>query len=119
MKSFRQLTRWREHLPFPVPLTVLGAIIASANGAVLDSKLIYVVLANVATVSYAFMINDIEDAEDDALDTKKAKRNPISAGRVGRDDAYTMARGLALVALSFFALTNKITFGVGLTTLLL
>jgi len=119
MKSFRQLTRWREHLPFTVPLTVLGAIIASANGAVLDSKLIFVVLANMATVSYAFMVNDIEDAEDDAIDAKKAKRNPISAGRISRDQAYTVARALALVALFLFALTNKITFGVGLTTLLL
>lgn len=119
MKSVLELTRWREHVPFSVPLTVLGAIVASSQGAVLDSKLIYVVLGNVAAVSYAFMINDIEDAEDDALDSKKVKKNAVSAGKVAREDAYTLARILAIVALFLFALTNKVTFGIGLTTLVL
>lgn len=119
MRTVLQLTRWREHVPFTIPLTVLGAIVASSNGAILDSKLIYVVLGNLAVVSYAFMINDIEDAPDDARDSKKAKRNPISAGRIDRDDAYTLARVLAIISLMLFALTNKVTFGIGLSTLLL
>lgn len=106
-------------MPFTVPLTVLGAAIAASNGAVLDAKLASVVLANIFVVSYAFMINDIEDAEDDARDPKKAKRNPISAGRISREEAYKIARVLAGLALGFFAGTNKITFGVGLTTLVL
>lgn len=117
--SVLALMRWREHLPFSVPLTVLGAIIAATNGAVLDAKLIWVVLGNAAAVSYAFMINDIEDAEDDARDSHKQKRNPISAGRVSCAEAYTFARVLAIIALLFYLLTNALTFGIGVTTLVL
>lgn len=119
MKEILDLSRWREHLPFTIPLTVLGAVIAAANGAILDKTLLYVIVANVITVSYAFMINDIEDAEDDARDKKKAKRNPISAGRLDKDDAYTLVRVLAIIALCLYSLTDRVTFGLGLLTLLL
>ncbi len=119
MKEVLQLSRWREHVPFTVPLTVLGAIIASSNGAELDTKLVWVVLGNIATVSYAFMINDVEDAKDDARDPGKAKRNPVSSGRLSEEDAYTVVRVLAVIALFLYALTNTVTFGIGLVTLLL
>jgi 4-hydroxybenzoate polyprenyltransferase len=119
MKEIISLSRWREHIPFTIPLTILGAIVAASNGAALDSRLIFVVLANIATVSYAFMINDIEDAEDDSRDKAKAKRNPISAGRLSEEDAYTVVRVLAVVALVLYGLTNVLTFGIGITTLLL
>jgi 4-hydroxybenzoate polyprenyltransferase len=32
--------------------------------------------------SYAFIVNDCEDAEDDSMDPKKAARNPISSGYI-------------------------------------
>lgn len=119
MKEILELSRWREHLPFTVPLTILGAIIAATNGAALDTRLLYILIANIATVSYAFMINDIEDAPDDKRDPKKAKRNPVSAGRLSTNAAYTVVRVLAIVAMVFYALTNKLTFGIGIITLLL
>ncbi|MCL5999418.1 MAG: UbiA family prenyltransferase [Chloroflexi bacterium] len=47
-----------------------------------------VLAANILVVGFAFMYNDVEDAPDDALDERKARRNPISAGiispRMGR-----------------------------------
>jgi 4-hydroxybenzoate polyprenyltransferase len=119
MKELIQLSRWQEHIPFTIPLTILGAIVAASNGALLDIKLLYVIIANVAAMSYAFMINDIEDAPDDLMDPKKAKRNPVSAGRISRENAYTAVRLLALVAVVFYALTNKMTLGVGIVTFLL
>jgi 4-hydroxybenzoate polyprenyltransferase len=39
-----------------------------------------VLFANWLAVMFAFMINDVEDADDDALNPKKINRNPVSAG---------------------------------------
>jgi 4-hydroxybenzoate polyprenyltransferase len=119
MKNILSLTRWREHILFTTPLTILGGIIATRSGAELDIRLVWVVLANVAVVSYAFAINDIEDSEDDARDPAKQTRNPISSGRISRKDATTIVRALAVVTLVLYAFTTKLTFGIGLATLLL
>lgn len=120
MKEILQLSRWKEHIPYTVPLTVLGAIIASSSGATaLNYKLLILIIANVLTMSYAFMLNDIEDAEDDARDSHKAKRNPITAGRIDKDDAYTLVRVIAIIALVLYSMTDRITFGLGIVTVLL
>lgn len=119
MKEIWQLSRWKEHLPYTIPLTALGAIIAARNGVFLDQKLIFVVLGNIATVCYAFMINDIEDAEDDARDPYKAKRNPVSAGRISHYKARTATRILAAFALLMYTLTNTLTLGIGIIILAL
>lgn len=119
MREILELSRWKEHLPYTVPLTVLGGIIATSTGNPLDYRLILVVIANILTMSYAFMLNDIEDAPDDARDSHKAKRNPISAGRLSSRDAYTVVRSLALMALVLYAFTNRLTFSLGIVTLLL
>ncbi|MBE0580897.1 hypothetical protein, partial [Devosia sp.] len=58
-----KLTRWKEYIPFVVPLTILGALLAARpNNVLLDWRLVAVTLANILAVAYAFMINDIEDA---------------------------------------------------------
>lgn len=119
MKALIELSRWKEHLLFSFPLTLLGGIIAFSNGAPLDARLIFVVLANISVVAYAFVINDIEDAPDDARDKKKKLRNPVSAGRLKKGEAYNFAKALAIVALFFYALTNLTTLILGIITLLL
>lgn len=119
MREILELSRWKEHLPYTVPLTILGAIIASSTRVGLDYRLVFVVMANILTMSYAFMLNDIEDAPDDARDAHKANRNPISAGRLSSHDAYTVVRSLAIIALVFYAFTNRLTFSLGILTLLL
>ncbi|NJO84468.1 MAG: hypothetical protein HC828_17980, partial [Blastochloris sp.] len=68
-----QLTRWKEYVPFVIPLTILGALLASRPyDTALDWRLAVVTLANILAVAYAFMINDIEDAPDDARDPDRA-----------------------------------------------
>lgn len=106
-----ELTRWREHVPFVVPLTLVGALLATElNGLRLDWRLIPIVLANILAMSSAFVINDVEDAETDALDAHKRDRNLISSGILSREDGILTARITFLSALFLYFISS----GVGL-----
>ncbi|MBC8100708.1 MAG: UbiA prenyltransferase family protein [Armatimonadetes bacterium] len=122
LQGLIQLTRWQEHIPFVVPLTVLGALLAVQNagaGALLDWRLIAVTLANVLAVAYAFMINDIEDAPDDARDPARAARNPISSGRIHPRVGYNACRAIAVITILLYALGGTSVLLIGGATLLL
>jgi len=71
------LTRFNEYAYFVIVTTLLG--IAAADG-VFGWRFLIVLIANWLAVGFAFMINDVEDAPDDALSENKTKRNPVSAG---------------------------------------
>ncbi len=115
-----QLTRWQEYVPFVVPLTILGALLAARpNEIALDWRLIVVTLANILAVAYAFMINDIEDAPDDARDPDRAARNPISSGRIGVRMGYAACRLVAAATLILYALGGGWVLVIGLVTMLL
>lgn len=78
-----RLTRAREHLPFVVPISLMGSLLgASQSETQLDWRFLVVTLANVLAVTYAFMINDIEDSEDDSTAPESAARNAVSSGIV-------------------------------------
>lgn len=49
------------------------------------------------------MINDVEDAPDDALTPAKAGRNPISAGRLSPRAGYVASFAVALCGLALYA----------------
>jgi 4-hydroxybenzoate polyprenyltransferase len=115
-----QLTRWKEYVPFVVPLTFVGALLASRpETAGLDWRIVAVTLANILAVAYAFMINDIEDAPDDARDPDRAARNPITMGRIGIRFGYAACRAVAVVTLLLYALGGAWVFVIGVATLLL
>ncbi|PJF27707.1 MAG: hypothetical protein CUN53_03065 [Phototrophicales bacterium] len=115
-----QLTRWREYIPFVVPLTILGALLAARpNEVALDWRLVVVTMANILAVAYAFMINDIEDAPDDARDPDRAARNPISSGRIGVRMGYAACRLVAAATLILYALGGGWVLMIGLCTMLL
>jgi len=115
-----QLTRWKEYIPFVVPLTILGALLAARpNEVALDWRLVVVTLANILAVAYAFMINDIEDAPDDARDPDRASRNPISSGRIGVRMGYAACRLVAAATLILYALGGGWVLVIGLVTMLL
>ena len=65
-----RLTRFQEYVCFVIITTFLGA--AASRGS-LGWPLIGVLVANWLAVGFAFMINDVEDAPDDALDPAKAR----------------------------------------------
>lgn len=115
-----QLTRWKEYVTFVIPLTVLGALLAARpNGVLLDWRLVAVTLANILAVAYAFMINDIEDAPDDARDPARAARNPISSGKIGAGIGYAACRLVAAITLILYAFGGGWAFVIGIATLLL
>ncbi len=85
MRALIRLTRFKEYTFFVTVTTLLGA--ASANGEI-SWRLVGVWVANWLAVMFAFMINDVEDADDDALNPKKIKRNPVSAGEISPRAAW-------------------------------
>lgn len=115
-----QLTRWKEYVPFVLPLTVIGALLAAhPHGIALDWRLIAVTLANILAVAYAFMINDIEDAPDDARDPDRAARNPVTNGRVTVRMGYAACRLVAAITLLLYLVAGNWALIIGGATLLL
>lgn len=114
------LTRWKEFVSFVIPLTILGALLAvERSGLPIDWRLIAVTAANIMAVAYAFMINDIEDAPDDARDPDRAKRNPVTSGEISIRAGYAACRVVAAITLILYALGGLSVFGIGVVTLLL
>lgn len=115
-----RLSRWKEYVPFVIPVTLVGALLAARpQGILLDWRLVAVTLANIFAVAYAFMINDIEDAPDDARDPERAARNPISSGELPVKVGYAACRLVAAVTLLLYALGNWYVLLIGIATLLL
>jgi 4-hydroxybenzoate polyprenyltransferase len=120
IRGLIRLSRWQEYVAFVIPLTILGALLAARpNDIALDWRLIVVTLANILAVAYAFMINDIEDAPDDARDPARAARNPITTGEIGVRIGYTACRIVAAVTLILYALGGVWALSIGIATLLL
>jgi 4-hydroxybenzoate polyprenyltransferase len=120
LRGLIRLTRWKEYIPFVVPLTVLGALLAAhIQGTHLDWRLLAVTAANILAVAYAFMINDIEDAPDDARDPERAARNPVSSGQIGIRMGYAACRVIAALTLCLYAVGGLSVLAIGIVTLLL
>lgn len=99
--AFLRLARYKEYTFFVAVTTLLG--VASAQGE-FNLKFILVYLANWLAVAFAFMINDVEDAPDDALNPLKVKRNPISAGDLSNRAGYWLSGVTALASLFCYIL---------------
>lgn len=120
LRALIQLTRWKEYVSFVIPLTLLGALLAARpHNHPLDLRLVAVIAANILAVAYAFMINDIEDAPDDALDPARAAKNPITSGRLGIRVGYAACRIVAAATLILYAFGGVQVLGIGIATLLL
>jgi 4-hydroxybenzoate polyprenyltransferase len=120
MQGFVQLTRWKEYVGFVIPLTILGGLMAvEQRGGALDWRLIAVTIANVLVVAYAFIINDIEDAPDDALEESRRNRNPVSAGRISVRAGYASLVVVAFITLLLFYTGGPYVLFIGGLTLLI
>src|SRR3990172_8147228 len=89
------LTRHKEYVIFVIVTTFLGARI---SGVAIDWRLLLVLVANWLAVGFSFMINDVEDAPDDALNPAKVNRNPVSAGQLSVPVAYAASFVVAAMA---------------------
>ncbi len=122
VRALIKLTRWKEHVNFVVALTLLGALLAvqaAPEGTAIDWRLAAVMLANLLAMAYAFMINDIEDAPDDALDPARAAKNPVTSGELEPGLARAVLVVVGLASLGLFALGGTSVLLIGGLTLLL
>lgn len=109
-----RLSRWREHVPYTIPLVICGAMLAvHLNGVDLNWRLVPVILANILSMSFAFMINDIADAHDDARSPWKRARNVISNGTLTETEGYFLTGATFITALLLYSLGGWKTFGAG------
>lgn len=120
LAGLARLTRGTEHLLFTLTLTLMGANLALAREpAALDVRIAAILLANILAVTFAFMVNDIEDAADDAADPARAARNAIARGDLSRREGWRAAWVAGGLALALYALTPPLACGTGVLTLLL
>lgn len=114
------LSRYHDYI-FPVPVATLFAFLL-ANAAINRQNvttLMIVLLANLMSTGFSFMINDIEDAPDDAINPEKANRNPVSAGRISRNKALFVTITIALLSLVLYAMLGLVPFLLGLLSVVL
>jgi len=103
-RALLRLTRWPEHVPFTLAATLLGANMAAHHaGAALDSRVLTVLAANALAVTFAFMVNDLADAPDDARDPARAARNAIASGMLAARTGWAASGMVAGLALALYA----------------
>jgi 4-hydroxybenzoate polyprenyltransferase len=100
LSAIWRLTRFEEYVSFVIITTLLGA--AAGQGS-LAWPLIVVLIANWLAVGFAFMVNDVEDAPDDAMTPTKARRNPVSSGHISPRNARLLSLTVAVVASILYA----------------
>lgn len=118
IQAILKLTRWREHVPFTIPLTVVGGMLAIYhNNLVLDARLGLVTVANILAMCFAFMVNDVVDAPDDALTPRKKARNPVSNGTLSINEANLVTYGTLIIAFGLYMLAGGWAIVIGGLTL--
>lgn len=110
-KALLDLTRWKEYYGKVIFITLLGGYVVKAP----LISIIILLIANILNGAFAFMINDIADAEDDALDKKKRLRNPISSGRLSNDTAQFATFLTAFFSLVLYLFLGWRVFAYGLS----
>ncbi len=109
-----RLTRWREHVPFTIPLTIVGGLLAAEPAAAtVDWRLLAIAAGNALAMSFAFMLNDIEDAPDDALEPAKKAHNVISSGLLSRREGQVATAIVCILAFALFATAGAFTLLLG------
>lgn len=110
-----RLTRYKEYIWFVIVTTLLGA---AAAGGTLGWPLIAALIANELAVGFSFMINDVEDADDDALNPAKINRNPISAKDLTKRQGYIASFAVMFLSTLFYAMLGTIPFVIGIISLI-
>ena len=118
--AVKKLSRWRQHVPYTLPLVIAGTLLAvNQSDTSLDWRLLFVTVANILAMTFAFMINDVVDAPDDALNPIKTKSNVISQGLLSYQEGYFVAGGFFCFSAILFFLSGWLSFLAGISTLIL
>ncbi|HTP09167.1 MAG TPA: UbiA family prenyltransferase, partial [Anaerolineae bacterium] len=115
VKGIIKLTRFDEYIWFVIVTTALGA---AAAGGTFGWPWIIALLANWTAVGFAFMINDVEDADDDAMNPAKINRNPISCKMISPRVGYIASYTTMIISALLYALLGTIPFIIGVISLL-
>ena len=99
LHGYLKLTRFNEYVSFVTVTTLLGV---AAAGGELSARWWLVLIANWLSVGFAFMINDVEDAPDDALSAAKINRNPVSSGQLTPTEARIASFIVAALSLALY-----------------
>lgn len=103
-RALLRLTRWPEHVPFTLAATLLGANMAAHHAdATLDGRVLTALTANALAVTFAFMVNDLADAPDDARDPARAARNAIASGVLAARTGWAASGVVGAAALALYA----------------
>jgi len=116
IKLVTELTRWRDYYGMVLIITFIGIFVAQPQDLI---KIIIVTFANLTSCAFAFMINDIEDADDDTLDLSKKRRNPVSSGKLKRENAYLLSVITALISIIFYSFLGMKIAILGITGIIL
>ena len=115
LNALIRLTRYKEYIWFVIVTTLLGA---AAAGGKFGWPLIAALIANELAVGFSFMINDVEDAEDDALNPAKINRNPISAKDLSKRAGTIASFAVMILSALVYATLGTIPFIIGVISLI-
>lgn len=111
-----KLTRINEYYGSNLCLSMLATIMNPKIG-ILDLSALFI--SNLFITMFAFAINDIEDAEDDAKDPAKVNRNPISAKILSKPVSYFLTFLICIIPIFLLSQYGPFTLGLGITALVL
>jgi 4-hydroxybenzoate polyprenyltransferase len=112
-----RFSRVGEILKYSFPILVGLGLVASR--APLGWLTLWAVLANLVIFVFIHMVNDLEDAGDDARDPVKAARNPVASGELPRRTAARVVLVTGAAGALMLAPFPPAAAGVGLTVILL
>lgn len=116
IKGLLNLSRLDDFVWFILVTSILGVLAAMEN---ISWRFIIVLCANWLSLAFAFMINDIEDAPEDAFSTKNSERNPISSGVISVKTARIAAGCTAFIAAGLYVILGQWPFVFGMAGLIL
>jgi 4-hydroxybenzoate polyprenyltransferase len=120
MHGLIRLSRYQEYVASVIFTTLLGVLFSGVHLSwPLIIKLGIVLAANLLAVGFSFMVNDIEDAPDDALSPIKSKRNPVSSGTLSRRKAGVASLAVAFASVVLYSILGILPFVLGTFCLVL
>jgi 4-hydroxybenzoate polyprenyltransferase len=93
-----------------MPLTLVPAVIYRSD---FSWKWVVLFVAHFLTFVYAFMINEVEDAEDDRKNKNRELVNPIALGRMSYTSGWWSCQLVAILAIVFYAGLGKTAYLIG------
>ena len=111
---FLQFTRLSEYYGSIFFITCLGLFLAEITD---PYKILLVIVANTSAVSFSFMFNDVQDADDDRLDPQKASRNVLTSHLLRYDWAYFLCVVTVAISGGLYYLLGWPTFLFGCLSL--